>query len=57
VARACNHANGGKSSSFLGSVVEDTVFLADDEASLCDPILPFRTNKRTDPTLAFLSDF
>ena len=56
VACACNNANGDKSSSFHGSVVEDTVFLAGDEASLCNPIPPFRKNKRTDPALAFLSD-
>jgi hypothetical protein len=38
-------------------VVEDTVFLADEEASLCNPIPPFRTNKKmNDPVSAFLSD-
>jgi hypothetical protein len=38
-------------------VVEDIFFLADDEASLCNLIPPFRTNKkRTDLALAFLSD-
>jgi hypothetical protein len=39
------------------AVVEDTAFLEDDEASLINPIPPFRTNKkRTDPALAYLSD-
>jgi hypothetical protein len=36
-------------------LVEVTVFLADEEASLCNLIPQFRKKKRTDPALAFLS--